>query len=68
MPAGVKTDHDGSCNELLRLEFNKLRAKFDALLAQLDADAGVTDTDYESGLGTGSSAGAADVTVKNAAD
>lgn len=28
----------------------ELRTQFIALLAKLDADAGVTDTDYESGL------------------
>lgn len=31
-------------------DFAELRTQFIALLAKLDADAGVTDTDYESGL------------------
>ena len=32
-------------------QYNDLAGKFETLLAKLDADAGVTDTDYESGVG-----------------
>lgn len=42
----------------LAIEFNKLVTKFDAALAKLDADAGVTDTDYASTLGSAAADGA----------
>lgn len=63
MPAGRRTVSKNDASEVLRQEFNKLRVKYDALLAKLDADAGVTDADFVSTLGTGSSGGAASVTL-----
>lgn len=39
MPTGRRTDHPGSANEILRQQFN-------LLLAKLDADVGITDTNY----------------------
>lgn len=65
MPEGIKTDHPNSANELLRQEFNKLRAKFDAVLAEMDTDSGITGTSWASGHGTGSTNGASDVTLQN---
>ena len=59
MPAGTRTVHKNDASELLRVEFNKLRAAFDALCAKLDADAGVTDVNYASTL-----VDAVDVTLK----
>lgn len=35
-------------------DFETIRTKFNALLAKLDADAGVTDTDYASTVGIAS--------------
>jgi len=35
-------------NDLLRAELDDIRTKFGTLLAKLDADAGVTDTNYAS--------------------
>lgn len=32
-------------------QYNALATKFETLLEKLDVDAGVTDTDYESGIG-----------------
>lgn len=37
-------------NDALRAELNDMRTKFASLLAKLDADAGVTDTNYASTL------------------
>lgn len=36
--------------DFLRAELDDIRTKYAALLAKLDADAGVTDTDYASTL------------------
>ncbi len=59
MPAGVRTVAKNDASELLRVEFNKLRAAFDALCAKLDADTGVADTNYAATL-----VDAEDVTLK----
>lgn len=49
MSAGHKQSDGASFKELwlaARAELDDLRLKFGALLAKLDADAGVTDTNY----------------------
>lgn len=48
---GTKTDASDSCCENVRAEHNNLVTKFEALLAKLDADAGVTSTDYVATIG-----------------
>ena len=49
--------HEGSATRDTVISYNKLLTKFDALLTKLDADAGVTDTNYTSTLGTASTGG-----------
>ncbi|TNF80479.1 MAG: hypothetical protein EP301_13295 [Gammaproteobacteria bacterium] len=49
----VKRDYGDSATErakVLTEQFNLLATQFEALLAKLDADTGITDTDYESTL------------------
>jgi hypothetical protein len=48
---------NGALYELMR-QYNNLAAKFDALLAKLDADAGVTDNNYVGTLDSNSANGA----------
>lgn len=50
--------HEQSATRDLAIEFNKLVTKFNTLLAKLDDDAGVTDTNYEALLATASAGGA----------
>lgn len=62
MSVKVKTSIDtfgevGGGRRDLVIQFNNLVTKFDALLAKLDADAGVTDTNYTSTLDSNSSGG-----------
>jgi len=51
--AQISVHRSNPGEDLARLvaEYNNLVAKFTALLAKLDADAGVTDTNYASLLG-----------------
>ena len=63
MAVKVKTSrdsagHDGGSLRDLTVQFNNLVAKYDALLAKLDADAGVTDANYVSTLDSNSTNGA----------
>lgn len=53
---GHATKQTASMEELLaatRAELDDMRAKYAALLAKLDADAGVTDTDYNTACALG---------------
>ena len=50
--------HDNSSSRETTLQLNNLVAKFDALLAKLDADAGVTDANYVATLDSNSANGA----------
>lgn len=49
---GRRTDHPEAANEKLRQEFNRLVDAFDALLAKLDADSGVGDSNYAAQIGS----------------
>jgi len=48
----VQTAASGSDVRALIVQFNNLVASFDGVLAKLDADAGVTDTNYAATWGT----------------
>ena len=58
MPTRDNLGHDGGADRVTALQFNNLVAKFDALLAKLDADAGVTDANYVATLDSNSANGA----------
>lgn len=51
VPQSAANAAEGSALYELAAQYNDLAEKFEALLQKLDADAGVTDVDYESGIG-----------------
>lgn len=48
---------------LLRQELDEVRANYNAVLAKLDADVGVTDTNYAATLGVGTTGSSATATA-----
>jgi hypothetical protein len=56
-------DRPGGQTDSLRLEVNKLITQFRALCTKLDADAGVTDTNYSALLAAADAASPARVTT-----
>lgn len=58
----LRTGIEGSEQETLRLEFNKLVTNLRTLCTKLDADVGVTDTNYFALIADSAASGPAKIT------